>query len=146
MRSKFKIKNRRPIAEMNVVPYIDVMLVLLVIFMVTAPLLTQGINVKLPHAQSKALNPNAPMPIVVSVNAQGSMFLNDSPTPNRPMNPQDLATRVQALLSIAQQENKARPVYVKGDRNAQYGMIANTMGLLQKAGAEQVGLITKQDS
>lgn len=133
----------RPISAMNVVPYIDVMLVLLVIFMVTAPLLSQGIQVQLPHTQAQALNPKAEMPIIISVDAKGALFLNDNPTPQQAIPAQSLVNRVAALLSIAKQNNKARAVYVKGDRKATYGQVARAMALLQSAGAKEIGLITE---
>lgn len=144
--SKTPRKFRRPIAEMNVVPYIDVMLVLLVIFMVTAPLLSQGINVQLPRTQARSLDPKAALPIIVSIDAHGQLFLNDNPTPTQPLNAQKMATRVAALLSIAKEQAKPRQVYVKADSRVSFGVIASTMALLQRAGTPQVGLITQPDN
>lgn len=144
-RSK-NVQRRRPIAEMNLVPYIDVMLVLLVIFMITAPLLTQGVHVQLPSASAKALPPKKDMPIVVSVNSQGELFLNTSPTPEQPMTPQNLMSAVSTQITNAQTAHKEQDIYVKGDRNANYGQVMQAMVLLQKAGAADVGLITKNPS
>ncbi len=130
---------KRPIAEINVVPYIDVMLVLLVIFMITAPLLTQGVKVELPQAPSKVLESSAKEPLVVSVNEAGEVFLNYGDGQDRPLAPEVLLPRVSALL-------RHRPgiqVLVKGDRNAAYGAVVETMALLQRAGAGSVGLITE---
>ena len=137
---------KRPRAEINVVPYIDVMLVLLIIFMVTAPLLSQGVNVNLPQAQAKSLSADSKTPIVVSVNSQGQYFLNLSTTPMVPVNPQDLMSQVSAYLMLAKQHNETRPVYVKGDRDVNYGSVVQAMVLLQKAGADNVGLITEPGS
>jgi len=136
---------RRPVSEINVVPYIDVMLVLLVIFMITTPLLTQGIHVKLPRTATKQLSPQKEMPIVVSVNRRGQLFLNLDKNPTQPISAQQLQSRVHAVLKIAKQKNNKRDVYVKGDRNANYGQVVRAMVLLQKAGAKDVGLITRPD-
>lgn len=140
MRAK-KVR-RRPLAEINVVPYIDVMLVLVVILMITAPLLTQGVHVQLPTASAKAL-PQKSAPIIVSVDQQGNMYLNTAPTPTQPVTPQNLMSDVSSQLTTAQAKHETQDVYVKGDRNANYGEIMNAMVLLQKAGAADVGLITK---
>ncbi|PHQ80014.1 MAG: protein TolR [Coxiella sp. (in: Bacteria)] len=120
-RSKHRRATRGPIAEINVVPYIDVMLVLLIIFMITAPLLTQGVNVNLPQAHSKALTAKDKTPIVVSVNRRGDYFLNLSPHPLQPINPQQLMSQVSAYMMLAKQHHTNRPVYVKGDRDVNYG-------------------------
>ncbi len=134
---------RRPVAEINVVPYIDVMLVLLVIFMITAPLLTQGVNVNLPKAQAKALAPKQEAPLIVSVDRYGRYFLNVSAQPRQAMPPQQLMTAVAAYLQLAQQKHQQRDVYVKGDQDANYGKVVQAMALLQRAGADHVGLITQ---
>lgn len=136
-------QRRGPMAEINVVPYIDVMLVLLVIFMITAPLLTQGVNVNLPHAHAKALSAKDKRPVVVSVNRAGEYFLNLSNTPRKAITPQTLMTQVAAYLQLAKQHHEHRPVYVKGDKDVSYGQVVRAMVLLQKAGAGQVGLITQ---
>ncbi len=140
----YRVK-KRPIAEINVVPYIDVMLVLLVIFMITAPLLTQGVNVNLPQAHAKALAAKDKTPIVVSVNHQGQYFLNLATHPLQAINPQQLMSQVSAYLLLAKQHHENRPVYVKGDRDVNYGRVVQAMVLLQKAGAANVGLITEPD-
>lgn len=134
---------RKPISEINLVPYIDVMLVLLLIFMMTAPLLTQGVHVQLPSASAKPMPPEKAPPIIVSVNQQGILFLSTSITPTQPISPQDLMSQVSSQLTNAQTEHKQLDVYVKGDRNASYGFVMKAMVLLQKAGANDVGLITK---
>ena len=136
-------QRRRPMAEINVVPYIDVMLVLLVIFMITAPLLTQGVKVDLPKASAQSLPPDQ-QPIVVSVDAQGNYYLNISSTPNQPIDPITLSNRVAAELQAATQQGQSRNVMVKGDEHVDYGKVVSAMVLLQQAGAPSVGLITDQ--
>lgn len=133
------------LAEINVVPYIDVMLVLLVIFMITAPLLTQGVSVNLPQASSKALPPKTVEPIIVSVDQTGQYYMNIEQSPNQSINAQQLMVDISAALQLAQQKHEQRDVYVKGDRNANYGAVMQAMVLLQKAGVDNVGLITEPD-
>ena len=135
-----KSSRRRPLAEINIVPYIDVMLVLLVIFMVTTPLLTQGVKVNLPQAQAQALSPDQQQPIVVSVDAQGNYYLNIAAQPNQPIAADILSRQISAALQVAQQ----RPVLVKADKSVNYGQVVNVMVLLQHAGAPTVGLVTEQ--
>ncbi|MGI9326869.1 MAG: protein TolR [Pseudomonadales bacterium] len=133
---------RKPMSEINVVPYIDVMLVLLVIFMATAPLLTQGVNVDLPNAPSEPIEDQAEDPLVVSIRADGAIFVNLGI-----QNADDEGTRV-TVYSLEDQAGKiigARPeiaVYVKADQTLEYGQVITVMTVLQKAGAESVGLIT----
>ena len=142
-----KIRARkRPISEMNVVPYIDVMLVLVIILMITAPLLTQGVQVNLPQAAAKALPPKKEEPIIVTVNQRGDLFLNTSKTPDQPMTPQALMTTLSTQLAQAKSQNKTQEIFVKGDREANYGAIMSAMVLLQKAGADSVGLVTKNQA
>ncbi|MFJ1267468.1 protein TolR [Legionella lytica] len=139
---KAKTKRERPISEINVVPYIDVMLVLLVIFMITAPMLSQGVTVDLPKAASQNLAPTDREPIIVSVNQEGTYFLNISSTPADPIDPQALTVRVAAELELAKQSNQKLNVLVKGDQGVAYGKVVQAMALLKQAGAEQVGLLT----
>jgi biopolymer transport protein TolR len=143
MSSRLTSKRKGPLAEINVVPYIDVMLVLLVIFMITAPLLTQGINVKLPSAQAKTISAEKDIPIVVSIDKSGRYFLNTATNPSVPILQQELLYQVAALLRVAEEQHKTRPVYVKGDKDVDYGSVVQVMSLLQKAGAENIGLITQ---
>lgn len=137
-----KTKRERPISDINVVPYIDVMLVLLVIFMITAPMLTQGVTVDLPKAASQNLSASDREPIIVSVNQQGAYFLNISKTPADPIEAQALVVRVAAELELAKQSNQKLNVLVKGDQGVAYGKVVQAMALLKQAGAEQVGLLT----
>lgn len=131
--------SRRPMAEINVVPYIDVMLVLLVIFMITAPLLTQGVKVDLPQADSEPLPPEADDPVVVSVNAKGEYFIDIGEGKNAPVEPEALMTRVAAVLKY----RPKTPIMVRGDRNVDYGHVVEAMVMIQQAGAPNVGLITE---
>ncbi|WP_454782406.1 protein TolR [Legionella sp. WA2022007384] len=140
-----KTKRERPISEINVVPYIDVMLVLLVIFMITAPMLSQGVTVDLPKAASQTLSPTDREPIIVSVNQQGTYFLNISTTPAEPIESQALVVRVAAELELANQSGQKLNVLVKGDQGVAYGKVVQAMALLKQAGAEQVGLLTDSE-
>ncbi len=137
-------KKRRtsPMSEINVVPYIDVMLVLLVIFMITAPILTQGVTVDLPKTASATLKAADREPIIVSVNREGEFFLNLHTLPNAPIDPQTLMVRVAAELELARQSKQVLNVLVKGDQGVSYGRVMSAMNLLKQAGAEQVGLLT----
>ncbi|MDF1678211.1 MAG: protein TolR [Legionellaceae bacterium] len=131
-----------PMADINVVPYIDVMLVLLVIFMITAPMLTQGVNVELPKAVSESLKSSQREPIIVSVDKEGQYFLNISAAPNVPLESHALMVRVAAEIELARQAKTPLHVLVKGDTGVAYGKVVHAMGLLKEAGAEQVGLLT----
>ena len=129
---------RRSVSEINVVPYIDVMLVLLIIFMVTAPLLKQGVDVDLPSAPANALDINSPEPIVISVDKQGLMYLNISDDPDRALEGDDLVSQVKAALT----KEAKRPVMVRGDANGPYQNVVSTLVLLQQAEVGSVGLVT----
>lgn len=130
-------------AEINVVPYIDVMLVLLVIFMIATPLLTQGVDVNLPKAQAKQIPPKAQMPLIISVTKDGRYFLNTSSQPNSPLPAAQLMSEVDSQITSANNKNLPLDIYVKGDIDANYGTVVTAMVLLQKAGASNVGLITE---
>lgn len=127
-------------AEINVVPYIDVMLVLLIIFMVTAPMIMQGVQVELPHAKAKPVPPQDDKPLVVSIKADGSYFveLGTKEQGESATNLTDIADRVGKVLR-AKPETK---VFVWGDRRVPYGDVVTLMAALQNAGAESVGLVT----
>ena len=132
-------QRRRPMSEINVVPYIDVMLVLLVIFMITAPLLTQGVSVDLPQADAEPLPAEADDPVVISVNAGGEFFIDVGEGKNDPVDEDTLITRVAAVLKY----KPKTPIMVRGDRNVDYGRVVEAMVLIQAAGAPGVGLITE---
>lgn len=138
-------KKRKQLAEINVVPYIDVMLVLLIIFMVTAPLLSQGVKVDLPQAAAEPLSTKTPEPIIVSIDAQGNYYLNTSAHSEQPVSAADLASQVKAQLqqSGAGQGAETRQVLVKGDLHVDYGKVVNAMVILQQAGVGNVGLMTQ---
>ena len=129
---------KRPMSEINVVPYIDVMLVLLIIFMITAPLLSQGVKVDLPQAPSVPLPPNEKEPVIVNVDKNGNFFINYGENQDAPVAPSILVNRVAALLKY----QPGIPVLVGGDTNVPYGQIIQLMTLLQKAGVPSVGMIT----
>ncbi len=132
-------RNRKLMAEINIVPYIDVMLVLLVIFMVTVPLIQQGVKIDLPQAQARPLEDvEAPDPLVVTVNRGGQIMLNKGESANQPLPPDVLLRELYVLLP--DQEGVA---YVRGDRGASYGNVVSAMVMLQTAGAESIGLITE---
>jgi biopolymer transport protein TolR len=129
---------RRPMSDINVVPYIDVMLVLLVIFMVTAPLITQGVKVELPQADAEVISSEASEPLVITVDQFGDLYLDVGEDKNQPMDPQNLMVRIQAVLKY----RPKTPIMVKGDAGVSYGRVVQAMVLAQAAGAPSVGLIT----
>jgi len=127
---------RRPVAEINIVPYVDLMLVLLVIFMVTTPLLTQGVKVDLPKAQAETMPQDQKPPLLISVDAKGALYLDSSPDS---LNESELLIRVAAELQRAPE----RTVLVRGDAGVEYGAVVRAMALLQQAGVNKVGLVTQ---
>ena len=127
---------RRALSEINVVPYIDVMLVLVVIFMVTTPLLSQGVKVHLPKANAQALSVQDQTPLIITVNTQGEYFLNT--LGSSPISSERLINLVQEALA----KNSDRKVYVRGDEAASYGEVVGAMVALQQAGVANVGLMT----
>lgn len=136
---------RRPMSDINVVPFIDVMLVLLVIFMITAPLLTQGVKVELPKTAAKALPEQQKEPLIVTVDASGNLYLNLADKPHQPITARTLSSLVSTQLA-APNTGPQRPVLVRGDKNVNYGKVIEAMVLLQQAGAKSVGLITESSS
>ena len=130
---------RKPMSEINVVPYIDVMLVLLVIFMITAPLLTQGVAVELPQADAEPLNQQADEPLVVTVDRAGNLYIDVGEGKDSPVSPDDLVGRVRAVLKY----KPKTPIMVRGDAGVAYGKVVEAMVLLQAGGAPSVGLITE---
>lgn len=134
--------SRRPISDINVVPFIDVMLVLLVIFMITTPLLTQGVKVELPKTEARALSAEQKEPLIITVDASGNFYFNLADKPNQPITDRTLSYLVSNQLNKIQ-EGEVRPVLVRGDKNVNYGKVMEAMVLLQQAGAKSVGLITQ---
>lgn len=132
----------KPMSDINVVPFIDVMLVLLVIFMITTPLLTQGVKVDLPKTSTNAMNEQQKEPLIVTVDSTGNYYMNLADKPSQPITARTLSHLVTTQLA-AQQGAEQRPVLVRGDKNVNYGKVVEAMVLLQQAGAKSVGLITQ---
>jgi len=127
-------------SEINVVPYIDVMLVLLIIFMITAPIVQQGVEIDLPQAAAKPISPDQQEPVVVSVDRKGDFYLDIGDQPDKPISAELMVNRVAAVRQLKPDV----PVLVRGDRDVGYGRVVDAMVLLQKAGVEKVGLMTDQ--
>jgi len=132
------MKKRKLMGEINVVPYIDVMLVLLIIFMVTAPLLTQGVKVELPKAGAEPINDASNQPLVLSVDAAGNLYLNVGDDEEAPVGGDEIIRRTRAVLN----NRPDTPVLVKADRAVPYGNVVGAMVLLQQGGADSVGFVT----
>ena len=130
----YRKRRKKLMSEINVVPYIDVMLVLLVIFMITAPLLSQGVKVDLPKAAAQPVDSQDRETLVVTVDREGRYFLDD-----RRITSEDLTRKVAAILKARPQT----PVLIRGDRQSNYGEVVRAMTLLQSAGAPSVGLLTE---
>jgi biopolymer transport protein TolR len=130
---------RKLMGDINVVPYIDVMLVLLIVFMITAPLLTQGIKVDLPKAAAEPITaqPNQ-TPLVLSIDARGQLYLNLGANPRQPIDEQTVLVRASAAL----RRGPERAVLVNGDKAVNYGRVVQAMVLLQQAGAHKIGFQT----
>ncbi|MGA9422219.1 MAG: protein TolR [Rhodanobacteraceae bacterium] len=135
-RRKHKLK-----AEINVVPSIDVMLVLLIIFMITSPLLNLGVDIQLPQSNAKAIN-NDKEPILVSVDKDGVFYLTLGNTPREKIDPDTLVKKVSAFV----RENPRVPVLIGGDERVDYGHIYQAMSLLQSAGVPKVGLMSQPET
>lgn len=134
--SDYRSRKRKPIAEINVVPYIDVMLVLLIIFMVTAPLLTEGVKIDLPQTQANAipLNEENPEPFILTVDAQGLFYIDDL---------QKTQEEVQIAATALYRLKPNTDFLVRGDRQAVYDDVLQAMVLLKNAGVETVSLVTQ---
>jgi len=133
-------KSRKLVAEINVVPYIDVMLVLLVIFMVTAPVLNQGVKVELPEAISAPIEvKDDDLPLIVSVKKSGEYFLELGPDQEEAIQSADLSQKVSKITG----QNPQVQVLVRGDKNVSYGAVVKLMGILQQAGASNIGLLSQ---
>ena len=125
--------SRKSISEINVTPFVDVMLVLLIIFMVTAPLLTAGIKINLPESASVLKNEKND-PVTVSMNSKGEIYIQ-----KKKISPNDLIKRLIALKG----QNKDLKIYIKGDKNLNYGKIMDLMSFINKSGFKKVALVTK---
>jgi len=134
-----EMPRRKPMAEINVVPYIDVMLVLLVIFMITAPMLMQGVKVDLPQANSAPLDKKDLEPLIISVRPDGTYYLNLGQKQKEQKPLKDIVDTVAKVL----RQKPDTPVLVWGDKKVEYGTVVFLMSELQKAGANSVGLVTE---
>jgi biopolymer transport protein TolR len=126
----------RPMSEINVTPFVDVMLVLLIIFMVAAPLLTVGVPIDLPQTAAKPLEGDTE-PLTISITPEGAVFLQETE-----VGLDELIVRLQAIAGAGYEER----IYVRGDENADYGIIMRVMGRLNGAGFKRIGLVTKDES
>jgi len=134
-----RVKKRKPISEINVVPYIDVTLVLLIIFMITAPLIQTGVEVDLPQADATAVEQENEPPLIVSVDKQGQYFIDIGQQNDQSVTPEVLLYRVAAVL-----RNKPKThVYIRGDQTVAYGKVVTVMAALKNAGVPKVGLMTR---
>jgi biopolymer transport protein TolR len=136
-----RAKNRRLMGDINVVPYIDVMLVLLIIFMITAPLLQQGITVDLPNTAAQPIDPDMldnNEPLILSIDRDGRFFLNLGEDPEAPVDSQTVLTVAAAVL----RRNAETPVLVKADEAVSHGRVMTGMALLQQAGARGLGILS----
>ncbi len=133
-------KKRRAIAEINVVPYIDVMLVLLIIFMITAPIVQQGVKVELPKLSANSLPPEQQEPVILTVSKTGDYYLNIGDNRKEPVTDEVITQRIALVLK----QKPQTPILVRGDKDVNYGAVTTAMVLLQSAGVEKVGLMTEQ--
>ncbi len=131
---------RKPMSEINMVPFIDIMMVLLVAFMVSSPMFTQGVQVDLPKTDSKPVEiPKGEEPLVISIKPDGSYYLSLESTGDKPLTLDDMADKVAKI----KQAKPTTLVLVKGDQEASYGSVVKAMAVLQKVGVTDVGLITE---
>jgi biopolymer transport protein TolR len=135
-------RRRRLMGEINVVPYIDVMLVLLIIFMITAPLLTEGVKVQLPKAGARPIPPEMmkdSKPIILTINDKAQLFLNYNQPEDEPLDAASVEKQAAAVLRRAPET----VVLVRGDYRVAYGEVVGAMTILQRAGADKVGFVTE---
>jgi biopolymer transport protein TolR len=133
-----RTSKRRLLSEINVVPYIDVMLVLLIIFMITAPLLTQGINVELPKASAEPVAADSNEPLVLSIDKEGKFYLNIGDNTEAAIDDAAVVERASAVI----RRNPQIQVLVKADQAVSYGRVVLGVSLLQQSGAQKYGLLT----
>ncbi|MEM0514696.1 protein TolR [Pseudoalteromonas sp. YIC-827] len=133
-------KKRRPVSEINVVPYIDVMLVLLIIFMATAPLITHGVKVELPKMeQSELVDTKGEPPIIASIDADGKYYVSANPDPEEALE----AAEVVAIIQMQLEKSPKTPVMIKGSGQVSYQEVLRLMDILRKSGVNEVGLMTE---
>lgn len=133
-------RKHKVMSEINVVPYIDVMLVLLIIFMITAPLIQQGVEIDLPQANANPMSQDQKEPLILTVSKTGEFYLNVGDDIEKPVDDEVVVFRVAAVLKY----EPDTPVLVRGDKNVDYGRVTTAMVLLQTAGVEKIGLMTEQ--
>ncbi len=141
MHASVRTRKRKLKSEINVVPYIDVMLVLLIIFMVTAPLLNLGVDIQLPQSAAKAITTDR-RPVIVEVTADGHYFLDLGGGKRQAVDAQQLKDKVAAVMRV----NPRAPVFISGDKRANYDVVYQAMVLLQQAGVPKVGLASQPDT
>jgi biopolymer transport protein TolR len=141
MAMQHRRQRRRRMAEINIVPYIDVMLVLLIIFMVTAPMLNLGADIQLPQSAAKALQ-DEKQPVMVSVDQQGEVYLTLDKSPREKVDDDTLVKQVSAFVK----RNPKVSVLLGGDKRVDYGRVNQVLGLLQQAGVAKVGLMSQPDT
>jgi len=134
------MSKRRAVSEINVVPYIDVMLVLLIIFMITAPIVQQGVKIELPKVSANSLPPEQQEPVILTISKAGEYYLNIGDNLKKPVTDEVVMQRIALVLKLKPQI----PVLVRGDKDVDYGSVTTAMVLLQSAGVEKVGLMTEQ--
>jgi biopolymer transport protein TolR len=132
-------QKRKLNADINVVPYIDVMMVLLVIFMITAPMLTQGVNVDLPQTSADPVDQQDQEPVIVTVDRDGALYMNIGGEESDPLDREVVFDRLQKILNVTPNQL----LLVRGDKNVNYDKVVDLMALMQKAGAASVGLVTE---
>ena len=135
-------RRRTLLSEINVVPYIDVMLVLLVVFMIAAPLMVQGVLVNLPETLSEPLPREKSDPLIISIKSEGTFFLETQATKNTPLGLDEISIQVEKILKA----DPSLQVVVRGDGGVKYQKVMELMSVLQASGAEDVGLITQPPS
>ncbi len=137
---------RKRMAEINVVPYIDVLLVLLIIFMVTIPLMNQSVNVELPSASTKLTDKITSIPIILTIDQNNKLTLNIHKNKNKHLTPHEVVEQVAAHLQYSKSQGKTRNIMVRGDHGVDYQNVLNGIMLLKQAGVSNVGLMTKSEA
>ncbi len=137
-----RARSRAPMSEINVTPFVDVMLVLLIIFMVAAPMLTSGVPLELPQAKGKQLEAQDKEPVVVSVTSDGKLFLGQED--KTPLELDELGPKLKAVAEA--RGGMDEPIFVRGDRAVEYGAVARVMARIKEAGFRKLSLVTEVES
>ncbi len=136
-----RVSRRKPMAEINVVPYIDVTFVLLIIFMITAPLIQTGVDVDLPQATAKTLEQDDTPPVIISIDKSGQYFIDIGENSAEPVSARELLLRVKAVLTYKPETR----VYIRADEKVEYGHVVTVMAALKNTGINNVGLMTQPE-